>query len=63
MDFAKKLLVETRTKVQIIARQSGFGTGERMSKVFRRAIGVSPLQYREQYGHTRQDLRQELRRD
>lgn len=51
VDHAKGLLAGTRTKVQLIARQAGFGTGENMSKVFRRMLGITPQQFREQHGH------------
>jgi transcriptional regulator GlxA family with amidase domain len=49
IEHAKGLLVATRTKIQLVAQQSGFTTGENMAKVFRRVLGVSPEEYRIQY--------------
>jgi LacI family transcriptional regulator len=49
---AKTLLAETRGKVQAIAFQSGFKTGEHLSRVFRRATGMTPQQFRERYRST-----------
>jgi LacI family transcriptional regulator len=53
IDHAKKLLTETRAKVQSIAHQSGFHRGEHMSKVFRQWVGMSPQQFRERYSADR----------
>jgi LacI family transcriptional regulator len=55
IDHAKKLLAETRGKVQTIAFQSGFKTGEHMSRVFRRSVGMSPQQFRERYATSHDD--------
>ncbi|MBC7783853.1 MAG: DNA-binding transcriptional regulator [Burkholderiales bacterium] len=49
LDHAQKLLVETRSKIQMIAQQSGFGSGERLSKVFRRHLGMTPQEFRDRY--------------
>ncbi|HEY7087273.1 MAG TPA: substrate-binding domain-containing protein [Tepidisphaeraceae bacterium] len=50
INHAKKLLTETRGKIQAIAFQSGFKIGEHMSRVFRRSMGMSPQQFRDRYG-------------
>src|SRR5581483_9353530 len=41
LDRAKQLLGETEAKIHTVAQQSGFSTGERMSKVFRRLVGLT----------------------
>ena len=46
------MLLATRAKVELIAHQSGFGTGENMCKVFRRLVGLTPQAYREKYSRT-----------
>jgi LacI family transcriptional regulator len=51
VDHAKRLLVQTRTKVGLIARAAGFGSAERMSKVFRKVVGMTPHDYRDGYRH------------
>ena len=51
VDHAKKLLAETQTKVGLIASQAGFGSAERMSKVFRQVVGMTPHDYRDGYRH------------
>ncbi len=50
LDRAKDLLVSTRLKLSTIAEQSGFSSGERLSKVFRRMMAMTPQQYRERVG-------------
>jgi LacI family transcriptional regulator len=49
IDRAKELLSETNAKIHVVAQQSGFSTGERMSKVFRRMVGLTPQQFRISY--------------
>jgi len=46
LNYARKMLEETDAKAHVVAAESGFGSGERMSKVFRRVIGVGPRHYR-----------------
>jgi LacI family transcriptional regulator len=50
LDHAQHLLLETVTKVELIAHESGLGTGENLCKIFRRHVGISPQAYREKYG-------------
>jgi len=52
LDYAQRMLLATRAKVELIAHQSGFGTGENMCKVFRRLVGLTPQAYREKYSRT-----------
>ena len=49
VDHAKKLLVQSQTKVGQIASKAGFGSAERMSKVFKQVVGMTPHAYRESY--------------
>jgi LacI family transcriptional regulator len=51
VDHAKRLLAQTQTKVGLIANQSGFGSAERMSKVFKQVVGMTPHAYRDRYRH------------
>jgi AraC-like DNA-binding protein len=37
--------------VGLIASQAGFGSAERMSKVFRQVVGMTPHDYRDGYRH------------
>lgn len=47
--FAQHLLATTSHKLDKIAKLSGFTSGNRLSKVFRRQVGLTPLEYRHQY--------------
>ncbi|WP_428938148.1 substrate-binding domain-containing protein [Fontivita pretiosa] len=49
IEHAQRLLVGTRMKIQLVASQCGFGTGENLCKVFHRRVGMTPQQYRERY--------------
>lgn len=44
--YGKRLLTATNHKIEFIALELGFGSGERFSKVFRTMEGVSPSAYR-----------------
>lgn len=46
---SQHLLVNTTNKIDRIARMSGFRSGMRMSKVYQRELGMTPLQYRQKY--------------
>lgn len=46
MEYAKKLLRETTLKMWQVAEQSGFNDYHYFSKVFKKAEGMSPAQYR-----------------
>ena len=46
---AKQLLVESDAKVEQVASRAGFGSAERMSKVFRQVVGMTPHAYRDRY--------------
>lgn len=49
LNYAKRLLEQTDEKAYTIARLAGFGSAERMSKVFRRMAGMGPRTYRERH--------------
>ncbi|HPA18815.1 MAG TPA: AraC family transcriptional regulator [Verrucomicrobiae bacterium] len=46
LERARRLLAETDMPLKAIAFAAGFSCAERMSKVFRRAEGISPAEYR-----------------
>lgn len=45
LQLAQGLLERTGIRVDSIAARSGFGTGERMRRAFRRALGLCPRAY------------------
>ena len=47
--FGKHLLTQTSNKISTIARLAGFGSVQRMSKVFGRELGISPRDYRQKF--------------
>ena len=49
--FARQLLEDTDIGVDEIARRSGFGTAALLRHHFRRAVGVSPNDYRRTFAH------------
>lgn len=49
LEQSVKLLTCTGLSVSEIARQVGFGTGSYFAELFRREMGLAPLQYRKQY--------------
>jgi LacI family transcriptional regulator len=52
IEEAKRLLVETDRSISEIARMSGFGHQDLLSRVFRRGVGMTPSQYRRQHQHS-----------
>src|SRR5205085_6660323 len=48
----RQLLRETRLPLAEIAKRSGFRNGEYLATAFRRAFGVSPIDYRKSAGLT-----------
>ncbi len=46
LERARRLLLETDLPLKAVALSAGFSSGDRMSKVFRRAQGLSPAEYR-----------------
>ncbi len=49
LDQAKKLLRTTNVPVEVIAQQTGFGTGSYFATTFRRLQGQSPRSYRQNF--------------
>ena len=52
MEKAKKLLLATSLSVAEVAEQSGYGDYRVFTKVFRKAEGVTPSQYRRDFLET-----------
>jgi transcriptional regulator GlxA family with amidase domain len=52
VDAARNLLEGGDLPLKVVAFKSGFGSADRMRMVFARRLGVSPAQYREQFGST-----------
>ncbi|RYZ88856.1 MAG: helix-turn-helix domain-containing protein, partial [Moraxellaceae bacterium] len=51
LDVAKQLIETTTYNVDKVAQLSGFENAISMRHHFRKALGISPTQYREQFGH------------
>ena len=49
LEYAQKLLIETDKKTLEIAWLTGFTDHDRMGKVFRRVLGVTPASYRKRF--------------
>jgi AraC-like DNA-binding protein len=49
VDYARKLLSDTHLSADKIARQVGLANGDRLCKLFRRYIGMSPSGYRSRH--------------
>ncbi|MDF2646425.1 MAG: DNA-binding transcriptional regulator [Paenibacillus sp.] len=56
LKLVKKLLLETKLSLAVIAERIGFKHTEYMSVVFKRATGIRPGQFRQQNKHQIQDL-------
>ncbi|HEY3391372.1 MAG TPA: XylR family transcriptional regulator [Lacipirellulaceae bacterium] len=52
IEDAKRLLVESDRSIASISRATGFGHQDLFSRVFRRAVGLTPSQFRRQHQHT-----------
>ena len=48
IDYAKRLLISTDNKIEILAQYAGFGSAEQFSKTFRREVGQTPSTFRRQ---------------
>lgn len=51
-ETARRLLEENTAPLKVIALQTGFGTEEKMRRVFQKRIGVTPKVYRERFSTT-----------
>jgi transcriptional regulator GlxA family with amidase domain len=49
VEAARIALESTRTPVEVVARESGFGTVETMRRAFHRRLGVGPAEYRARF--------------
>lgn len=50
IDRARKLLEGSDLPLKVVAAQCGFGSDRHMRKVFCERIGMTPAQYRAQFG-------------
>ncbi|HET7709231.1 MAG TPA: helix-turn-helix domain-containing protein [Sphingomicrobium sp.] len=49
LEVAKRLLEQTTNRISQIARDSGFGSDERMRRTFARRLGIGPSDYRARF--------------
>ena len=56
IDAARRMLADTKTPLQRVARACGFGTVNSMRRVFVRNLGVSPHDYRKSFRSAYSDL-------
>jgi LacI family transcriptional regulator len=47
LDQAKRLLVESRDSLKVVASRAGFSDPQQFSRVFRSFVGMTPLRYRQ----------------
>ena len=57
MDKAKKLLLSTSLSIAEVAEQSGYGDYRVFTKVFKKAEGITPSQYRRDFLDTAEGAR------
>ncbi|MFK3972860.1 GlxA family transcriptional regulator [Pseudomonas sp. NPDC087358] len=50
IDHARKLLESCALPLKVVASRCGFGSARHMRKLFSERIGMSPVQYRQQFG-------------
>ncbi|WP_051321045.1 GlxA family transcriptional regulator [Rhizobium mesoamericanum] len=62
VEAARRLLETATDSIQQIANRIGFGDDERMRRAFLKAYGVSPLDYRNRFGRSRDDASPALRK-
>jgi transcriptional regulator GlxA family with amidase domain len=46
LELTRRLLIETKLPVDVIARHSGMRNGDNLAKMFRKRLTVSPTEYR-----------------
>ncbi|HYS38086.1 MAG TPA: GlxA family transcriptional regulator [Pseudonocardiaceae bacterium] len=49
LETARRLLEDTDTGIDHVARQAGYGTAEAMRRAFHRTLGLSPAEYRRRF--------------
>ena len=47
LDAACSFLAETELPVDKVARRCGMGNGDRLAKIFRKRMSISPTEYRQ----------------
>jgi transcriptional regulator GlxA family with amidase domain len=60
VDAARRLLEQTTSGVEHVARASGFGTAESLRRAFVRHLGVPPSDYRSRFHDRQHDQREEI---
>ncbi len=50
IEFAKKMLINTRLKIEAVAFDSGFNTISTFNIAFKKETGITPSQFRKKYG-------------
>jgi transcriptional regulator GlxA family with amidase domain len=55
LELARSCLEGGRVSIKQLARECGFGTDERMRRAFRRALRVTPDEYRQRFGRDASD--------
>ena len=48
MEYAKKLLIETKIPVALIASKVGYDNYSNFTQMFRKVVGVTPSDYRKE---------------
>jgi transcriptional regulator GlxA family with amidase domain len=56
LEAARHRLEESPLPLETLARDLGFGTGERMRRAFQRKFGVNPDYYRARFGNEKERL-------
>lgn len=56
LEVAKRLLEQTGKRLDHVARESGFGSTERMRRTFARRLGIAPSDYRARFSLSRAPL-------
>jgi AraC family transcriptional activator FtrA len=54
LDRAKQMLEVGGLGIEDVAMRAGFGTSATLRMHFRSAVGISPREYRRQFGHERE---------
>ena len=49
IEHAKEMLVNTNEKLYTVAAESGLSSANNLHKVFRRAVGMTPREYRKKH--------------
>ena len=56
LEKAKKLLTTTACKINEISVRVGYLTAPSFTRVFKKSVGISPVEYRDRYGEKNNDI-------